>query len=340
MRELSAHPYPSAYNTWLANATLNAKFHGARWASGAYSKTIDNAIVYGQYEPWYGFRRLAEHLGGDAEIAAYANAAESAWLPYTVKNAGRIPGYYNYTDGFALSDNQAALDALAVQSRSAAFATGSTLEAMKPEALSREVAYAVLGYVNAEFACNQPRNERLASYVELMHGHIGQWLGGIETDEAGEIVAGTESLHRFAEGKEGFAPFMGAITAWALIAAEKVLPSDRRTLSNITRLFDAMWPFYWMASGMKYRWTSTTPATALNNEIAPIYWWLYKQTGDERHLDRGDALFNSTAAYESLTYRGTAVQVYLSKEFNELIRWACDGLRWRAEGVAKHGGIH
>ena len=204
MRELSAHPYPSAYNTWLANATLTAKFHGARWASGDYSRTVDNAIVYGQYEPWYGLRRLAEHLGGDAEIAAYANAAESAWLPYTVKNSGRITGYYNYTDGFRLSGNQAARDALVVQSRSAAYATGSSLEMMKAEALSREVAYAVNGYVNAEL-CGAPRHERLAPYIELMvgdGGHIDQWLGGIQADAAGNIVAGTESFHRFAEGRK------------------------------------------------------------------------------------------------------------------------------------------
>lgn len=340
---LPAHPYPATYNTWLANAVLTAKHHGARWAAGAYSATIDNAIIFGQYEPWYGFRRMAEHLGGDAELTAYVNAAEAAWLPYTVKNSGKVPGYYNYTDGFSLSDNPAARNALVVQSRSAAYATGSSLAIMKAEWLSREVAYAVLGYINAEVYCGAARNDRLASYLELMlgdGGHIEQWLGGIQTDDSGNIVAGTESLHRFADGKEGFAPFMGAITAWSLIATEKLGPLDGRIIPKLTRLFDAMWSFYWLPGGMKYRWVSTTAATALNNEMAPIYCWLYLKTGQRRFLERGDALFDATAKYDSLTSRGTGTATYLSKEFNELIRWTFDGLQWRAEGVTKHGSIH
>lgn len=340
---LPSHPYPANYNTWLANAVLTAKHHGARWAAGAYSATVDSAILYGQYEPWYGMRRMAEHIGGDSELTAYAKASESAWLPYTVKNGGRIHGYYNYTDGFGLSENPAARNALVVQSRSAAYATGSTLAIMNSEALSREVAYAVTGYINAEVYCGAARNDRLPSYIELMvgdGGHIEQWLGGIQTDDDGSIVAGTESLHRFADGKEGFAPFMGAITAWALIATEKLGPLDAHIVPKLTRLFDAMWPLYWLPGGMKYRWVSTTPATALNNEMAPIYWWLYLKTGQRRFLERGDALFDATAKCESLTYRGAATQVYLSKEFNELIRWTFDGLQWRAEGVAEHGGIY
>jgi hypothetical protein len=135
---------------------------------------------------------------------------------------------------------------------------------------------------------------------------------------------------------------MGAITAWTLISHYENAASinggitpDARTIPKLVRLFDAMWPYYWIeaAASMKYRWTSTDGAPALNNEMAPIYWWLYKQTGNIRHLQRGDALFNGTVGYEALIYRGSSTAVYLSKEFNELLRWTIDGLAWRAAGV-------
>ena len=98
--------YPTGYASWIADAELTAKHHGARWVGGPYSDSINNAIVYGQYEPWYGFRRLASHIGGDALLETYAEAAEDAWRPYSVNNSGQVTGFYHYTDGFRLDWTQ------------------------------------------------------------------------------------------------------------------------------------------------------------------------------------------------------------------------------------------
>lgn len=371
--------YPTGYSSWIADAELTAKHHGARWLAGTYSATIDNAIIFGQYEPWYGFRRLASHLGGDVDLETYAEAAEDAWRPFSTDDSGQVPGYYHYTDGFRVDWVQNAdtvsRDALIDQAVSASYTTGSSSATMKDEFYSREVAYAVLGYINSEVFCATSHNTRMEPMLELIladvgasvningsttlsaGGHIEQWLGSLTTNSSGDVTGGT---HNFDIGgwdgstpdtgvEQGFAPFMGAITGWTLIAHYENAASinggitpDARIITKLVRLFDAMWAYYWVEAdaSMKYRWFEpdgvterTDGAPALNNEMAPIYWWLFKQTGSIRHLQRGDALFNGTNGYESLTYRGVSTAAYLSKEFNELLRWTIDGLEWRAEGV-------
>ncbi len=362
---------PTGYTEWITEAIATAKYHGARWSNGAY---LANVVTYGQYEPWYGYRRLAQHIGGDAALETYAEAAEDGWRPYSVNNSGGIPGYYHYTDGFRLDWTQnadtASRDALIDQAVSASYTIGSSAAIMKDEGKNREVAYAVLGYINSEVYCGTAHNARMEPMLELMladvgasvnisgattltsGGHIEQWLGTITTDADGNITGG---LHNFTvggidEGNAGFAPSVGgAVTAYTLIRHYELAASinggitpDARIPAKLVRLFDAMWPYYWVAAdeAMKYRYTSTSGAPALNNMMAVVYWWLYKETGDIRHLERGDALFNGTVGYDSLVARPavTTPPLYNVKEFNELTRWTIDGLEWRAEGVALHGG--
>lgn len=364
--------YPTGYSAWITDAVATAKHHGARWAAGTYSATSNDYITYGQYEPWYGFRRIAAHIGGDTDLENYAEAAEDAWRPYSINNSGGIHGYYNYTDGFRLdwvqNGDTVSRDTLTDQAVSATYTTGSTSAIMKSEAYSREVAYAVLGYINSEVYCGTAHNSRMEPMLELMladvgasvningastlsaGGHIEQWLGSVTTDSEGNITGGTHNFTAAAAADEagnGFAPFMGAITGYTLIRHYELAASinggitpDARIPAKLVRLFDAMWPYYWIEAdaSMKLRWINTDGAPALNNMMAVVYWWLYKETGDIRHLQRGDLLFNGTVGYESLTYRGVSTASYYSKEFNELTRWTIDGLQWRAEGVALHGG--
>ena len=367
-----ADPYPSEYATWIEQAVTTAKYHGTRWSNGAYTGGSDE-VNYGQYEPWYGYRRLATIIGGDTELETYAEAAEDAWRGYSVSNSGAIPGYYHYTDGFRLDWVQNAdtdsRDALIDQAVSASYTIGSSSSTLKDEGYNREVAYAVLGYINSEVFCSTAHNSRMEPMLELMlgdigasvningattltsGGHIEQWLGTVTTDSEGNVTGGT---HNFTvggidEGNAGFAPSVGgAVTAYTLIRHYENAASinggitpDARIPAKLIRLFDAMWPYYWIEddSAMKYRYTSTSGAPALNNMMAAIYWWLYKETGEIRHLQRGDLLFNGTVGYDSLTARPntTVPPLYNVKEFNELTRWTVDGLGWRAEGVAAYG---
>jgi hypothetical protein len=374
--------YPSGYDAWIAEAVLSADYHGDRWVSGLYGAG-EGEVAYGQYEPWYSFRKLAEHLGGDSELEAQAVAAGDAWRDgYSVPNSGGMPGYYHYTDGlrldWTLNADTTSRDAVIDQAVSAAFTEG-TIQYLESHDSSRECAYAMLGYINSEVHCGQSHNSRMEALRDLMlgnvdgsvshaavtvtleaGGHIEQWLGSYVTDSNGDYVSGT---HNFDDGalsngyEQGFAPFMGAITGWTLIQDYEKSASinggvtpDTRTIPKLVRLFDAMWLNYWVAedASMKYRWRNdsdgglyTDGSVALNNEMFPIYAWLYLQTGDERHRVRAELLFNGTVDYEALIYRtepGNPPPSYIVKEFNELLRWTFDGLTWYAEGVSTWGG--
>ncbi len=387
--------YPTGYDEWIADAVVTAKHHGARWEAGTYGDSspgptpLDEAVAYGQYDPGYGYLRIAQHVGGDAELEGYANDANDTWRDlYSIPQSGAITGFRNLTDGLRLDWTENAdttsRDALINQAVSAAFAASGNMSGeydIRDEALSREIAYAAEGYINAEVYAAQTHNARLLPYVLLMlgdvdedvtigmttanldsGGHIEQWLGSYTTDASGNYVSGSTNFV-----STNFAPFMGAITAHALSryydeAADinGGITPDARTVDKIERLFDAIWNETWGTANnapdndsFYYRpddydgdgstndvdgEDSNGETYSVNNLIAFGYWWLYKQTGDIRHLNRGDAAFLGSLGCDSFTYRGVEDDVYYSKEFNELTRWTIDGLEIRAEGVVLHGG--
>src|SRR4030095_6847492 len=101
---------------------------------------------------------------------------------------------------------------------------------------------------------------------------------------------------------------MQAITAQALIADWEET-DDPRCLPALTGLADWMWthayhaPTHAMLYQLKPANTSegglsTTGAPDLNLIIAPVYSWLWAQTGDETARDRFDSLLlGSASAY-------------------------------------------
>lgn len=381
---------PAGYGTYIAEAVPTAYYHLDRWVNGPYSDTYDNIILYGQYDPGYGYARLAEHID-DADLEAAALIALDDWRDdYSVFNSGSVRGYYNYTDGlrrdWTENGDATSRDALIDQAVSAKFAAGGNMSGeydIRDEVRSREIAYAVEGYINAEVYAAQSHNARLLPYILLMlgdvdedvtigtsspstanlddGGYIEQWLGTYTTDANGDYVSGTTEFV-----STNFAPFMGALTIHALAryydeaaSINGGITPDARTVDKIVRLLDAMWneahgtannapdndSFYYRpddydgdsilnevdaddSSGETY---------ATINMIAYGYWWAYKQTGDIRHLTRGDAAFLASLNLDSLVYRGVATQPYLSKEVQQSLRWTIDGFDVRAEGVALHG---
>jgi len=59
-------------------------------------------------------------------------------------------------------------------SQHSAFAAAPINSLISPM-ISREVAYATLSYINAE-KMGIPRSPRLQTYVDIMLGHVDQWL--------------------------------------------------------------------------------------------------------------------------------------------------------------------
>jgi hypothetical protein len=70
-----------------------------------------------------------------------------------------------------------------------------------------------------------------------------------------------------------------------------------------------------------YNTGGTEPAPDLNLLIAPVFGWLYHQTGETKYLTRGDEIF-----------AGGVAQAYLSngKQFNQNYRRSFEYLRLRS----------
>jgi hypothetical protein len=182
-------------------------------------------------------------------------------------------------------------------------------------ARSREVAYAILGYINAE-ALGEPKRDVRASHVTQSYDYIRQW----------QDVA--------AWGTMQISPFMMGITAQALIADWEET-EDARCPPALLELAEFMWTvgYHPDTHAMYYNVNPnidpaeggppTVGAPDLNMLIAPLYGWLWAQTGDVVHRDRFDALLLGQA------------NAYLAqgKQWDQNYWWAFLGMEWREMGA-------
>src|SRR5207302_6734489 len=96
-------------------------------------------------------------------------------------NKGKVPGYWNFTHGLTMdylrTGDEASKTAVILLSENAAYAADSTEPAWTQSAVrSREVAYAIMSYINAEQVGARPR-PRLSRLVDHALGHLDQWFG-------------------------------------------------------------------------------------------------------------------------------------------------------------------
>lgn len=218
----------------------------------------------------------------------------------------------------------------------------------KYESVSREIAYNLQNHINAEKA-GLPRDggeiekPRPQYYVEYMEAHLNEWRTQTYLDPKG--------------GR--FAPFMFGLTAHALIEfyeweqlngrdpnaywPGEVWPTIVDALADV-----AYWAFNdaKVASGAqagKRMWVedvdghgngafryedinTAAPAPDLNMLIAPLYAWLYQQTGDVDYRNMGDVIFSGGVAGAFLDS---------GKQFNQNYRLSFSYLKWREAGDAK-----
>lgn len=256
-----------------------------------------------------------------------AHAAQAVYRDlYVVPNQGKVPGYWNFSHGLTVdalrtgdAQSRAAEISLATN---AAFASDTTpLIATVNATLSREVAYAVMAYLNAE-SLGEPKRTRLPLLVDQAFGHLDQWF-----------KSKTASYIR---------PFMVSLTAHALISYNEKYP-DARTLPALQLAADSMWKDLWLPDKQSFKYTSVDtskfaagadsvntgglePSPDLNLLIAPLYGWLYMQTKDVKYKEEGDQIFT-----------GGVKQAWLvnGKQFNQNYRLSFKYLDWR-NGVIKN----
>lgn len=272
--------------------------------------SFDERLAATYYDATWIFYQIADYTG-EAEWRDCAAAAKRVYRDeYVRPNSGRIPGYWNFTRGLAedylRTGDEASREAVVSLARNAAFARDSTAvaETVSPDQ-SRETAYAILAYLHAEEVGAESR-ARLPVLVGHAFGHLDSWFG-----------SRTAPYVR---------PFMVALTAEALIRYHERY-SDPRTVPALVGAADAMWERMWLPQAHAFMYTDRVvpsggqePSPDLNLLIAPLYGWLYAQTGEARFAERGDAIFG-----------GGVRGAYLSspKQFNQNYRWSMRFLEWR-----------
>jgi hypothetical protein len=120
------------------------------------------------------------------------------------------------------------------------------------------------------------------------------------------------------------APFMMGLAMESLIHYYE-RTSDPRVPPAIETAADAMWTWLWRPGSESFAYTNldlNDAAPDLNLLIAPAYAWLWQLTGEQRHLDRGDAIF-----------AGGVRRAWLGagKTFSQNYRSSFDYVKWRSQ---------
>jgi hypothetical protein len=302
-------------------------------ACGQYSITTlsDDQRLAGTY---YDATRVYEQISdytGSAVWEDCASKAKAIYRDYVMRNDGSVPGYWNFTSGFRM-DWERNADALSKQaaillSQRAAFCTDQTpIASTASPNVSREVAYCIMSYINAE-ELGAPRRARLATLADQALGHIDQWFVS-KTMRAPSPF----TMIPQAAGQYYIQPFMVGLTMQALIRYWDAT-QDPRVQPAVKIALDWLWERAWVAADKSFWYENWAPdgnqafpekkGTAdLNLLIAPAYAWMYHRTGDATYRDRGDQVF-----------AGGVTGAWLDgmKQFNQNYMWSFDYVKWRSQ---------
>ncbi len=222
---------------------------------------------------------------------------------YVLQNNGNIPGYRVFAEGlkadFVSNDNLNSYEAVRLlDERHFGSANVSYLIRWQT---SREIAYSLEAQLTAR-SLNIGQQDDLEATVEAVFGHFDQWF-----------ISKTATYVQ---------PFMVALSAEALIQYYDV-SGDVRVPWILGLAADAMWETSWDESSKSffyYSESSANPAVDLNLLIAPLYGWLFRQTGEEIYRQRGDEIFEAGVKGAWLGD---------GKHFNQNYRWSGKYVEWR-----------
>jgi hypothetical protein len=293
------------------------------------TQTEDQRLGDTYYDATRVYEQIADYTGS-ASWDDCATKAKAIYRGYVLRNNGSVPGYWNFTSGFRM-DWERNSDALSKQaaillSQHAAFCTDTTpLASTGSPNVSREVAYCILTYLNAE-DLGAPRRARMTTLVGQALGHIDQWF----ISKSFRLPAGSDVPA--ATGQYYVQPFMVGLTMQALIRYWDVT-HDPRVQPAVKKALDWLWARAWVATDRAFWYQNWAPdgsqafpkkpgAPDLNLLIAPAFAWMYHQTGDVAYRDRGDQVF-----------AGGVTGAWLDgpKQFNQNYMWSFDYVKWRSE---------
>lgn len=282
------------------------------------------------------FYRIADYLNADgadkARWHAYAERARDIYVRgYLEPNDFAAAGYMRFAHGlyteWRTTGSEEARRRLIRLRDEPAYSVPRKAADWHHHKYSREIAYAIQANVLAEKAGEPRRNPHMSTLVDLALNHVRIWCTGryVDSDPDWHFVQA----------------FMAGLTATALIEYHEHTP-DPRIPPAIRRLADWLWTNMWVADVEgtghgAFRYVNRavdgvgdpTPAPDLNMLIAPMYVWLYRETGERAYRYRAELVFAG----------GVALADFSSgKQFNQNYRNSFDFVRWRREGIQRWEG--
>jgi hypothetical protein len=292
--------------------------------------TADQRLGATYYDAMRVYYQIADYTG-DAKWEACAAKARAIFRDsYVIPNKGSVPGYWNFTTGMRMDWERTAdirsKNAAIAMSRTAAYAADATPLAWTAGTVrSREVAYAIVSFIDAEAMGDSVRSRRDAQVAQAL-GHIDQWF--ISRSSRAPIPFTPVPA---AAGQYYFQPFMVGLTVQALIRHWET-SFDARIVPAVKVALDALWERAWVPSDESFWYENFVPhpsmtfparpgAPDLNLLIAPAYAWLYSVTGDVKYRDRGDQVF-----------AGGVKRAFLGspKQFNQNYMLSFEYVKWRS----------
>ena len=310
---------PPDKTIWETNMVEWGEKHGQYLVNPPEPPTVDQKLNFTYYDMWRCMYQIADYTGNAEPWNTYAKEA-CKWYrdDYLVPNNAGVPGYWNFTTGLRMDyertgDEESKRWAILLSTNASFTPDYTDRTYVTHHGTSREIAYAILAYINAE-ALGEAKRAIRAEWVTLSHDYIRQWQ-----DQANW-------------GTDGICPFMMGLTAHALIEDWKET-HDTRLLPALKQLADWVWPIAWHEprSAMLYQLnpTNTTDgysdqgAVDLNMIIAPWFAWLYVQTGDDQYREK----------FDKLLYGHKDAWMDGGKQWDQNFWWSMEGMRWR-EGEA------
>ena len=307
-------PLPPELDTWEANMLTYGEKHGKALIELLKDPDVDPSVAATEYDAIRVFREIGRYTD-DSKWNAYLVAAVKAYRDqYVLPLKGDVPGYWNFTEGLRLhyqfTYDQKSRDAIILLSENAAYAADSTpLEQTVPSDFSREVAYAINSYLDAELV-GAPRRDRLDDLFNQALGHLDQFLAAGDTTD--------------------YAPFMFALTAEALIRYHSQVEDNPRIVTKIAALADWTWNNAWVAADEAFWYRANDPsqgAADLNLLIAPVYAWLFQQTGKLNYRDQADQIFAGGV-------KGAGLDE--ARQFNQNYCYSFEYVRWRGSDAGSN----
>ena len=224
--------------------------------------------------------------------------ASEIYSNYAKTNNGKLPGYWNFTEGlkdlYNFTRSKKYLDTLNLIVSESSYTSNLTkVNELQSTELSRETAYGLEAFLNQEDIANTS-NPKVQEYADIALGHLDQWF--------------------FKHSASNIKPFMVALTSEALIKYNNKYP-DPRVINNVQAAADYIYKnLYDPKSHSFYYSDSSSEITQdLNLLIAPMYKWIADQTGEQKYFIIASTLFISGV---SNTFLNDA------KHFNQNYRWS------------------